>query len=272
MIIHSIIKEEKNKKKMYDIRMEYHKELSNASVEKKELETELNDCIQKLASRKKAIINYSLLPFVDLLGQIKKIDFNESDGIKELDSFDISSIRTDAVTYVSKIDAMTVATKSFTSTDCLCLILGVASLGGIPGLAMGTIAAACTSSAKDSERRLKNAELESERAGVIVERVNIEKLKINNSLSYVKRYTEVLTQLNQLFFKSQKSAREVIDKCGTTKTNYSVDDRKCLATWINIAKAIKDLLDEPILDQNGNINVALDVTLNKSEKMIGEKL
>lgn len=270
MIIHSIVKEEKNKQKMYDIRMEYQKSLSEASVEKKELETELNDCIKKLAVRKKAIITHSIFPFVDLLEQLKKVNFKESDGIRELNDFDPSNIKTVATRYVSKIDTMTISTKSFTSSDFLCLALGVISMGGVfTGVTIGAIIAACSSSVKESERRLKNAELERDRADIVIQNIKIEELAIKNLLAYVQRYTEILTKLNQLFSRSQKIAKETLERCGSQKMNYSIDDRKCLATWINLAKGLKDLLDEPILNQDGSINISLDVTLSKSEQLIG---
>ncbi len=38
------------------------------------------------------------------------------------------------------------------------------------------------------------------------------------------------------------------------KNNYSEEDREILRNTINIAKAIKDIIDSPVLDDDGIIN------------------
>ena len=101
MIRHSTIKEEKNKANTLRIREQYFSNIKDASIDQQNMMIELDQCLKKLVSRKQAILKHSIIPFVDIYAKFKKIHFNSSDGIEELEDFEFNMIREEAVNCVN---------------------------------------------------------------------------------------------------------------------------------------------------------------------------
>lgn len=60
--------------------------MAESKVEREEMEKKVKASLLKLANRKKAILQTSMVSFLNVYTRIKKVNFIESDGIKELDS------------------------------------------------------------------------------------------------------------------------------------------------------------------------------------------
>lgn len=263
MIIHSVIKEENNKKQAYEIRERYFKDIKEASIDNRNMMTELNGCLKKLVARKQAILRHSILPFVDTYEKFKKIHFNESEGIEELDAFDTKLIKEEVVRYVQASE-FTVSTKDFTSEEMAIILIG--GIAGVP--IWSTIAAAQRACERESRQKLDKARLESRQADILIKKIHSEQSITKATIFTVRKCTQVLTDLNKMFVPSQKNAAVMIEKNGVDKQKYSFDERKQLATWINLAKALKDLIDIPILTGDGLVSDVLINALEQDQKIV----
>lgn len=265
MIIHNIIKEEKNKEAALKIREQYLSDIKEASIDQQNVMIKLNQSLKKLVSRKQAILRHSVFPFVDLYEKFKKIHFNISDGIAELDNFEFDVIKEQKVRYVNSPN-FSVSTKDLSGQEISIILLGVIS--GIPG--WGTVAAALNASERESRQKLDKAILESEKADILIEKIKAEKKTSVATIYTVEKCTQVITDLNKLFVPAQMNASKLIEINGIDKRKYSVEERKQLAVWINLAKAIKDLIDLPILEEDGLVSTMMIEALEKDEKTIEE--
>ena len=140
---------------------------------------------------------------------------------------------------------------------------------GVPG--WGVVAAALNSSEKESRQKLDRAVLEKEQADILVEKIKAESLTRKATIYTVKKCTQVLTDLNKMFVTAQINASKIITNNGMDKSKYNFEERKQLAVWINLAKAIKDLIDLPILGEDGLVSTIMIETLDINEKVIGEQ-
>ena len=68
------------------------------------------------------------------------------------------------------------------------------------------------------------------------------------------KVSDLLGALNIILLRAIKNSNDLIHVRGFNKNNYSEEDREILRNTINIAKAIKDIIDSPVLDDDGIIN------------------
>lgn len=109
---------------------------------------------------------------------------------------------------------------------------------------------------KDAEGKLKEA-------NQIAKQSKLQQVHYENvTLSYsaveerCNKMTEILTKLNIIFKKSLDYSFRLMEKNGIDKGSYSLDERKALAGCINLAKAVKSILDVPLFDKNNEISKA----------------
>ena len=57
--------------------------------------------------------------------------------------------------------------------------------------------------------------------------------------------------------KSIKLVDQLIDTIGYDKYKYTTQDREIIKNTINIAMAVKDIIDCPVIDEEGNITEQL---------------
>ena len=210
--------------------------VAEAQIEQKDAESAMNQEILRLYNRKKAVLSTSMDSFLHLYEKIIKINFTETEGIIELKNF-TPEIRKEIYTDINTARAtapMPVITKNV-----------------IVGLLLGGLTGAITSSiVDDSQRNLDEARIRARQAEAVALQAQTISLSYQGITERVKRITDVLTKLNILFVKVIRYSNELIDKNGIDKSRYSFSDRQSLAVCINLAKAVKDLLDAPIIDQN----------------------
>ena len=66
----------------------------------------------------------------------------------------------------------------------------------------------------------------------------------------------ILARFSLLFGQSIEAAARVIQKNGTDRSRYSQADLEILMNCVNLAAGIKDILDVPILNQDGSVTEA----------------
>lgn len=195
----------------------------------------------RLGNRKKGILISSMTTFLELYQQLIKIDFAELDGIKELSEFPSTMVQEvgSQISFASNpmSDGETVATVVINS-----FLFG--TLGGISAAIK-----------KDSERNLDMAQARAKQARAIAAQANTISLAYEAITERSNRITDVLTKLNLLFAKSLSYTKQIVDKNGTDKRNYSLTEREGLATCISLAAAVKKIIDTPLLDAEGEITI-----------------
>ena len=228
--------------------------VAEAQIEQKDAESAMNQEILRLYNRKKAILSTSMDSFLHLYEKIMKINFTETEGIIELKIF-TPEIRKEIYTDINTARStapMPVITKNV-----------------VVGLLLGGLTGAITSSiVDDSQRNLDEARIRARQAEAVALQAQTISLSYQGITERVKRITDVLTKLNILFVKVIRYSNELIDKNGIDKSRYSFSDRQSLAVCINLAKAIKDLLDAPIIDQNSEVSQKSLEAVQKGEQCL----
>ena len=214
-------------------------QIEEAKAAQRLKQEEARQAMIRLGNRKKGILSSSMKKFLDIYEQLKKINFSVTDGISELSNLPstLTEEISNRISYVSTpmTEGELMSTFIFNS-----LIWGVA--GGISA-----------SIKKDSQRNLDIAQARAKQARAITEQANTIGLAYEAVFERANRITDVLTQLNLLFVKCLSNTQDIIEKNGANKNNYSLRERESLAVCINLAKAVKLMIDTPLLDKSGRI-------------------
>lgn len=212
---------------------------SEAQLAREQSQEIMEKAVIKLINRKKAVLCTSMDSFLKLYERIIKINFTKGDGIEELEGFSPSLIEETHMYIVAagKISDKSVITKN--------LVTGYL-MGGVIGAVAGSFV-------DDAQYKLDTARIVEKQAEATAIHEDTISLSCQAITERVKRMTEVLTKLNFFFNKSIKYTNEVIDKNGADKNNYSREERKGLAICLNLAGAVKNVLDAPIIDEKGEI-------------------
>lgn len=229
---------------------------SEAQSAREQSQENMEKAARKLMNRKKAVLCTSMDSFLSLYERIIKINFTEGDGIKELENFlPVLAEETHMqIAAIGKISDMSVITKNFV-------------IGGLTGGLMGAVAGSLID---DAQYRLDTARIVAKQAEVVAIHEDTVSLACQAVTERVNRMTDVLTKLNFFFDASIRNTNKVIDKNGTDRNNYSGEERKGLAVCINLAGAVKDILDAPIIDENGEITKKSMETIENGERNLKE--
>lgn len=189
--------------------------------------------ISKLINRKRGIYQTSIATFLELYKDLQKINFEEGEGLKELSASSLTPVAVEEMkemTGVSRTDltdSQVFATYIFT---------------GISGLIK-----------KDAEMNLSAAKIRSQYSSVIEKQSENICIALEAISKRSERMAEILKNLNALFSKSLKYSREIVERNKIDKTKYTLKDREAIMVCFNLAKGIKDILDVPLLDKDGEI-------------------
>ncbi len=189
--------------------------------------------ILKLVNRKKGIYQSSIIRFLDLYKDLQKINFEEGEGLKELQTVTLSTVSVQELK-----DMAGVSKKTLTDSQTLAAYI----FTGIPGLIK-----------KDSEMNLSSANIRSRQADIVEKQAESICIALNGVSERADKIADVLKNLNVLFMKSLKHTQEIANKNGSDKTKYTLAERESIRICFNFAKGIKDILDVPLLDKDGEI-------------------
>lgn len=215
------------------------KRIAEARAEQEQTAEIMEKAVLRLTNRKNAVLISTMNDFLALYQKIIKINFTESEGIRELGTFTpvIANEMQMQITTVRNLPKTPVVTKNV-----------------VVGYLIGGLAGAITSSiVDDSQRNLDQARLQSKQADAVVTYTQTVGLAYQGITERVNRMTDVLTKLNLLFYKGIQESEKIIEKNGSDKRSYSAKEREILAVCINMAGAVKAILDTPIIDKNGEV-------------------
>lgn len=80
---------------------------------------------------------------------------------------------------------------------------------------------------------------------------------LNHIIDEANKISDLLASLNLFLLKSIKLVDQLIDTIGYDKFKYTTQDREIIKNTINIAMAVKDIIDCPVIDEEGNITEQL---------------
>jgi len=216
----------------------------------------MTKAVIKLTNRKKAVLSTTMDSFLNLYGRIKKINFTESDGIRELDNFSPNMLEEihNQVVFVGKISNPPAITKN--------VVFGYLT-GGI----VGALAASITD---DAKRNLDAARIHARQAEAVIMAQKTISHSYQAISERVNRMTDILTKLNFLFRKSIQHTNEIIDRNGFDKKQYSAEERKDLGNCMNLAGVVKNILDVPIIDENNELTEKSMIAILMGEQCLAE--
>lgn len=221
------------------------KRTAKSKAEMLRKQQEVEDCLNKLVVRKKAVVTSSFNQFFNVMSKIKKIAFDEDDKIVKIidgskfDVFKKNYERIDIVTKDSMSDKEIIARLIFGP-----ILSGPTALlyGNLAGL---LIADAKLQSQKDEalikESKAYRAYAENQTEALSALCVQLENL------------TSLVTKMNVLFLKEIKEGANLIEERGLNKGNYSIGDKKFLMNLFNLAEGMRIIIETPVFDKNNKL-------------------
>ena len=192
--------------------------------------------LEKLVNRKKAILNNRIPSFISVYQQIQAVKFQPGDGILELESDcftvqDIINLNTMATTSMQPMSEHEMAVKFL--------------LTGIGGMILS-----------DSKRNAEIANSQQRIASTLQAQAQNMEIAFDAIGERADQISGILARFSLLFGQSIEAAARVIQKNGTDRSRYSQADLEILMNCVNLAAGIKDILDVPILNQDGSVTEA----------------
>lgn len=185
-----------------------------------------------VVKKKKAIIQNTVPKFVDVYGQIQKIDLEQNTKVNEI------TARTN-IQQLADLECLSIATKrEFTDKEWVCGLL----TKGLPGMFV-----------KDSEQYLSAAKNQMRASNVAYSQAKSIGELYDAIAARADRISKLLMAMNALFVGSINETSNIIQKNGLNVRNYSTYEKGVLMTCVNIAVAVSDIINVPVVDQNGQI-------------------
>lgn len=82
--------------------------------------------------------------------------------------------------------------------------------------------------------------------------------------------SDLLAKFSVLFAGSIQETSDIIRRNGLDRMRYTKRDREVLATCVNLAGAVKTVLDVPILNNEGKLTAASAKVIQESKKRMRE--
>lgn len=257
-IVHDMMESDKNNEKADRISMKAANQQYAAEEVDRVSRQRFQNSTSKIANRKRAILKSSFPRFVAVYNKIAKIEFNsDTRGIKEL--FTVEKIHDYGaqLNTISAIEPMQLTDDQLLSCVLVSgaksmILQSILSGGGLNPVTL-VVAGVTESIVKDSELNVSTAKAFQKQAQIYAEAVDAKKDALEAVCWQLDQISDVLAKLNALFLKSISTSSNIIDKNGYFSTDYSDADLTTIGTCMNLAKAIKIIMDTPILDENNRI-------------------
>lgn len=218
----------------------------------------VNKAIKEYAERKIEIFDDYLLPYVDIFSNIKNIDLEDDilqDGDFKVDLKEFKQLKTDVLNMRSL------------------LIGGIAggtmALGGL--VAGPALMAAGWAMASSAEKAKNNAYANLSKARAIEESNNTAMLQLEKVVRLIMSLEETLDDLADYFDDMTDKLRKIVMK-NDNYAEYSDKNKEFVHKTLLMAQTIKNLINVPLMDENGEIEKEARKVRVKSEKMLTEMI
>lgn len=184
-----------------------------------------------VANKKKAILQVSIPRFVEVYKVIQTIHRSKAKDIQVFKIEDVNSL--------GFISSMSIASlQGFTDKQLICGIM----TKGITGMMV-----------KESEQKLSAAKNTFNYSTVYESQAESIIAVYDAIIERADRIADLLIKMNILFLKSIDEAERTIAKNGTNVYAYNDYDMGVLANSLNMAMAVKDLIDIPVITEEGKL-------------------
>lgn len=203
--------------------------------------------LANVAKKKRAIIQNTVPRFVDVYGKIQKIELESKTKVNEITAHEnIGKLNT--------LQALSVSVKKqFSDKELVCGYL----MKGIPGLMV-----------MDSERFMSAANNQMRSANVVYSQAQSVAEVYDAIVARADRIARLLVSMNVLFNKSIEETERVIEKNGLNVKNYTDFEKGVLMTCVNIACAVSDIIDIPVVDDKGKMYDSAVEMIETGEKYL----
>ena len=120
----------------------------------------------------------------------------------------------------------------------------------------------------DSERYLSAANSQMREANVIYSQSESIGAVYDAIVGRADRISNLLMTMNALFIRSINETSLTIEKNGLNVRNYNDYDKGVLMTCVNIAAAMSDIIDVPVVDEKGQICESAMEMITTGEKYL----
>ena len=266
------------------------------------------DRLGKLAVEKSIILFGSMNDFINDFVRIKNINFSESEGLNEISKLGdmkrefielkestaslseaakggvagaVGGYLLSSVVHASVLSAVThggLAGAAATNHALAILGGGAKAVGGL-GMAGGSavlggliagpaIAIAGSVFASQARTRLNNAHSNLEEAEVFEKQAENTALVLGNVALRASQLTGVLKVLDTFFRSGVENLHSIIENSGEDYSKYTTEERKSVAACITLAKTIKSIIDNKVLNENGELEAASLECLEKGQNTV----
>ena len=243
--------------------------------------------LQALGRKKTYVLNNSIQNFVQAFSQIKNVNFNEPTELNELGKFQLDSASFEGLREMNKFasalsSAAATALMSFgaygtasilglasdsvasvlsgfvTSNATLAFLTGGSIAAGVTSVLGGTLAAPALAVLgifleSSASKNLSDAKSNKAQALRFVKEIELAKSMCGGICRRAYIYERLLMRLDILLSAANKGLVQTINTSGTDYGKYSPAEKKTVAAAASLAKAVKTILDTPILTKEGNV-------------------
>lgn len=203
--------------------------------------------LMNVAKKKRAIVQSTVPKFVDVYSKIQKIELGNKTVVNEIATRD--NVRKLAVLDVLSVSAK----KGFTDKELVCGLI-IKGFGKLMEM--------------DSERYLSAANSQMRAANVIYSQSESIGAVYDAIVARADRISNLLMAMNALFIRSINETSLTIDKNGLDVRKYSEYDKGVLMTCVNIAVAMADIINVPVVTSEGSIPETAMETIVTGEKYL----
>ena len=205
--------------------------------------------LANVVKKKRAIIKNTIPKFVNVYGVIQKVEINNKQILNEISFLNDND-------KLESINNLTVYTKkNFSDKELVCSFI---TKGFAKMMEM------------DSERYLSAANNQLRAANVLYSQSESIGAIYDSIIARADRISNLLVAMNALFLRSINETASTIEKNGPNVQNYTDYDKGVLMTCANIACAISDIINVPVIDQNGNIYESATKMIEQGENYLSQ--
>lgn len=234
------------------------------------------EALQHLGTKKAHIMDNGVKNFLELFGQLKSIDFRDTKGRDELSKFrldeqdvrrlhemsNLASLQADGTfTALGRGALAAYGTATVTSATLTFLGLGGAlgATGGAGAVVLGglvTLPALMVLGVvleSNGIKNVNNAFSNLSQAQKFREEMRTAASLCNGIRKRANMFEILLMRLNVLLSEANNGMRQAINTYGTDYRKFSDNAKKTVAMSASLAKAVKTILDTPILTEDGKL-------------------
>jgi len=205
--------------------------------------------LMNVVKKKKSIINSSIPKFIEVYDSIQKVVLeNDSNNV------DITRLNSD-YKKINKFSTALSVKSQLTDKELICTWL-------FKGLGSTFV--------KDSERYMSAANSQMSFARTAYSQAESIAEVYDAIVARADRIANLLASMNALFIKSISETKGIIEKNGINVKNYSENDKATLMTCVNIAAAMCDIVNVPVLEDNGEICKAAEDMISTGEEYLNK--